>query len=122
MKKERYYYSTDLNVSSLEILTTNFGEIVATSDTFTELRKIPRITICGILDTENNTMSFGVARCASKDIFEKSIGRNYAKKRAEQKPYRVVSVKKNDRISDIFMDNAQKIEEEVLNMVYPITL
>lgn len=121
MKKERYYYSTDLSISSLEVVTTNSGEIIGTSDQVTPIRKIPRITVCGILDTDTNTMSFGVSRCASKDTFVKTVGRSYAKERAEQKPYKVVSVGK-DKISDVFMDNAQLIEQEVLAMVYPIKL
>lgn len=119
MKKARFYYSEELTINSVEVLLKN-ESIVAVGKNFKYVRNFPRITICGIYDDENNTMSFGVARCSSRDSFVKAKGRELSQNRAETKPYKIVKILPGQKVSDVFMANAVEIDEEVLQMVYPI--
>ena len=122
MKKVRYYYSDDLRLGKVEVVLNNFGNPVALSDLIGPIKFLPRNTICGIYDDEESTMTFGVARCASKDDFVKSVGREISLKRAETNPIRVVHIHPTQKVSDVFMEHALDIDLAVQAMKYPIKL
>ncbi len=112
MKKNRFYYGDDLSVADLEVVILN-EQLVAVGNT-KHRKKLPRVTICGIYDDEEQTMTFGVTKCSEKDIFIKSIGRELAIKRAEESPYRIVRIKPFQKVSEVFMMHATDIEQRVL--------
>lgn len=112
MKKSRFYYGDDLSIADLEVIILN-EKFVASGNT-KHRKKLPRVTICGIYDDEEQTMAFGVTKCSEKDIFVKSIGRNLALKRAEESPYRVVHIQPFQKVSDVFITHATNIEQYVL--------
>ena len=118
---EKYYYTPVITREYLEVLTIN-NEIVAVGGTKrNESIRLPRITVCGLYDTESGMIRIGVSRCASRDTFIKKEGKSIAKKRAEEKPYKEVFIGPN-RISESFLELAKMIEEEILAMTYPIKL
>lgn len=121
MKKERFYYGEELIISNLEVLVDREKNIIGTGG-ISGRRSFPRISICGIYDNEANTMSFGVARCSGNDTFVKAIGRNLSRKRAIEKPFRVVKIHPSQKISEVFMTHALNIESEVMMMEYPIKI
>jgi len=121
MKKERFYYGEQFKLANLEVLMTSQLQILG-SGSISNITNLPRISICGIWDTETNKMSFGVARCSYKDSFDKSIGRNISRKRANETPFKIIDVDPNDSISDQFLAAARDIETEVASMSYPIKL
>lgn len=112
MKKERFYYGDDLSIADQEVVILN-EQIVAFGN-IKYRKKLPRVTICGIYDDGEQTMTFGVTKCSEKDIFIKSIGRNLALKRAEESPYRVVRIQPFQKVSEVFMTHATDIEQRVL--------
>lgn len=120
MKKERFYFTQGVKLGNLEVLVNDNGDIVAAGG-LSFKSNIPRVTICGIYDDEANTMTYGVARCSHKDVFIKKKGRELAFDRALNKPYDIVRIGKK-KVSDVFMENARRIEEEVLSQMYPIKL
>lgn len=121
MLKERFYYSDDVRLETVEIIVNNNDEIVAIGDVI-KTSPLPKVTICGVWDTEEETMTFGVARCAAKDRFDKAVGRELARKRVSENPYRKVYIKPDQKVPDVFMDNCRAIEDDVLSSTYPITL
>jgi len=121
MKKERFYYGEQFKLADLEVLMTSQFQILG-SGSISNITNLPRISICGIWDTETNKMSFGVARCSHKDSFDKSTGRNISRKRATETPFKIINVDPNDSISDQFLAAARDIETEVASMSYPIKL
>ena len=122
MKHERFYYSDDLTISNLEVLTTSDCNIIA-SGNLVPKKKFPRLTICGIYDENAHELSFGVARCSSNDGFVKATGRKLAHDRALATPYKKVKVNHLIRkVHDVFIDECLLIEEEVWNMDFPIKL
>lgn len=111
MKKARFYYSEPWYKAEVVF-------VPATGDAaFTNKKPspLPRITICGVLDTETNVLSFGAAVCSSKDRFEKKVGRELAEKRALKCPLQQVAVTK-DSISEIFITTAHAIEDRINKM------
>ena len=76
--KERFYYGENLSRSNLEVLVDDKDNIVATGR-LTERLAFPRISICGVYDYDNHTLSFGVARCSHNDTFVKNVGRELSK-------------------------------------------
>lgn len=122
MKKEHFYYGEELRLSQQSVLTNSQGGIIGYTDFITLGPKLPRVTICGIFNDETQNITFGVARCDCKDNFVKSIGRKLAFERAKNSPYRTVFVHSLTELSKVFMANAYDIENEVLQMSYPIKL
>lgn len=120
MKKERFYFTQGIKLGNLEVLVNDNGDIVAAGN-LSFKSNIPRVTICGIYDDEANTMTYGVARCSHKDVFVKKKGRELSFDRAINKPYDIVRIGKKS-VSDVFIENARRIEEEVLSQMYPIKL
>lgn len=111
MKKSRFYYGPELYKAEV-LYAPAINQVVLTNKKTTPL---PRITICGVLDTETNVLSFGAAVCSSKDRFERKKGRELSEQRALTCPLQKVSVTK-DSISEIFMATAIAIEDRINNM------
>ena len=110
MKKSRFYYSTP-EFKAQVLLTQENGENVI-YPLPGKLESLPRITICGLLDTETNILSFGAAVCSANDQFEKRIGRELSEKRALEKPLLKVSVTKAN-ISKMFMESAIFLQNQI---------
>jgi hypothetical protein len=113
MKKEKYYYGEDLRKVYMGVVVDSHNNIIQVNEKF-GLITLPRVTICGIYDNEEQTLSFGVAKCAEGDEFNKKLGQRITYARALNKPYRVVQIKPEDKISKLFITNAKDIEQEVL--------
>lgn len=77
---------------------------------------LPRYTVCSILNPETRELSFGVARCSTKDRFSRKIGRDLSYKRAVSKPITTIKVPEELRISDVTIDISfqlvNRIEQE----------
>ena len=54
MSKVKYYFSNDFKVANMEVLLGTNNTVIATSGIISKPRRIPRITICGILDSTTN--------------------------------------------------------------------
>ncbi len=117
MKKEKYYYSEALYKAKMDVIV-NCHRYVLNEEDITEFKPLPRITICGIYDDKERTMTYGVAKCSSKDIFKKKIGQRISYNRAFIRPYRIVNIKPEDKISEVFIKNARDIEYEILGKNY----
>lgn len=113
MKKERFYYGEDITLANLEVVLSRDRNIVATGR-LSNQGKFPRVSICGIYNDEEHTMTYGVALCSSKDVFKKDMGRELSRKRAQEKPYCVINTRGYKSVSEAFIENARKIEQEVL--------
>lgn len=122
MKTERFYYSAPLKVCNQEVIVAYDKHIVAEGDIKGKSVNIPRITICGLIDTDAHIISFGVARCSPKDIFTREEGRNISRNRALTNPYKVIVYSDSDNIIDTFIEISTQIEYEILQMGYPIKL
>lgn len=114
MKKEKYYYSKPAKRGCVDVVLDSQNNILEIGKQFWCIQPIPRITICGIYDNEQNTMSYGVAKCNKYDEFNKKLGQEISYARAMMKPYKVVEIHPEDKISELFIKHARIIEEEVL--------
>lgn len=108
MKKVRYYYSDPVFTVQAHINITKDGYRL--KKFIGKVKHDSRVTICGILNESTNTLSFGMARCSSKDVFKKSIGRKLAYDRALNEPLVQVKVTK-ETISSTFIDTARMLEK-----------
>lgn len=115
MKKSKFYYSRPAYEVKVIATTNDEGEIVCYPIKNQKVRERSRITICGVLDTDTNTLSFGAAVCSNKDRFVKSIGRQLSETRALNAPIVKVMCNKNN-ISDVFRANAFYIEGQISYM------
>ena len=122
MNNVRYYYGKNFKLANLEVILGNNNNIIAAGKVTGKIKPITRVTICGIFNPDDNTISFGVSRCSTKDVFVKSTGKELSYARAKDTPYKVIKVRGGDKISDRFIDSCLEIEEEVLAMVYPISI
>ena len=113
MKKEKYYYSRPLYKANATVIV-NARNQVENVNCISNYKPFPRLTICGIYDNEEHTMTYGIALCSERDTFRRKIGQKISYKRAFIKPYRVVNIKPEDKISDLFIRNARNIESEIL--------
>lgn len=120
MKKPRYYYSlplvkTDVIAVESDFLINNCifnpESIIGVNKS---LKPMPRVTICSILDTDEETLSFGAAYCSSKDRFVKEIGRQLSYERALNNPMRVVSVK-DQNVNQVRIQNCNELETLIFN-------
>ena len=120
MNNIRYYFGSDLKIANMEVLLGTNDTVIAMGS-LNRIKRIPRVTICGIFDPDKKTLTFGATRCSAKDAFVRSIGRNLAYKRAIAEPYKVVSVSDNEKISDVFINTCLYIENEIMAMTSPIS-
>lgn len=114
MKKEKYYYSKPAKKGCVDVILDSQNNIIEFGKKFWAVQYIPRVTICGIYDNEEHTMSYGIAKCCKYDEFNKKLGQEISYARALRKPYKVIKIKPEDKISTLFIENARLIEEEVL--------
>ena len=105
----------------MDVIVDNKGTIVA-SRAITRKSRAPRVTICSIWDTDTKKMSFGVAYCSYKDIFQKKLGRKIALNRATTKPYKVIDVPDGISVNDLSCETSRAIESEILQQMPPIKL
>lgn len=111
MKIVKYFYGTPTYVQSANVLTDEHGRpITYTWDVNIPRKTLPRITVCGVYDSETNKLSIGVSRCSPKDLFSKEIGRKLAQERAETKPVCVVDILPGEVISHVFFALAKIME------------
>lgn len=118
MKKEKYYYSKGYRKALIDVIVDETDHIVHHGAKY-GVFSLPRVTICGIYDDEAHTMSYGVARCSSRDEFKREFGQRISYGRAVKRPYRVIQIQPTDKISEVFIANAKAIEEEVLGQQVP---
>ena len=114
MLKPRYYYSDTRYEGMSKCLFDDNGYLIDFKDPLSVQRKT-KLTICGIWDTEKNTMSFGYAKCSPNDQFVKKIGRELAYNRALEKPIVIVYISENEYVSDVFINNALTLEDKIMN-------
>lgn len=82
------------------------------------LKQEPRISICGVLDTETNILKIGCARCSPKDQFIKKIGRKLAYDRALSNPMVTLTLTDGEVMSHVFFQEARHLEKRMLNANY----
>ena len=120
MLKERFYYGQEHTFVEILGVMNSVSERVGLIGNYRVVGKAPRVSICGVWDTETNTMSFGVARCSSRDTFNKKVGKELARERATKSPYKIVKFTGSPR--NVFESTVRDIEDEVFDMNYPIKL
>ena len=113
MLKPKYYYSEPYYKALAHVIVDNHGGVIDFLDAYCKEAK-PRVTICGIWDTEKNTMSYGYAVCSPEDQFEKKVGRKLAYDRAISKPCVTIYVSDNDSVSKIFINGAMDLETKIM--------
>ena len=121
MNNVKFYFSKDFKLANMEVFLGTNNNILAVGNIVSKPRRVPRITICSIFDPDKKTLTFGVSRCSSKDIFVKSVGRKLAFERALASPYKIIHVSNNEKVSDLCINTCVEIEEEVMKMTYPIS-
>lgn len=99
MEKVRYYYSVPTYTVNVEVVDDHRGgfdvsKIISMCES--TVKRVPRITVCSILNTETNVMSFGIARCNPSDNFCRRIGREVAYKNAKHCPVHVDTAPNKD--------------------------
>lgn len=109
MIKEKYFHSDSLCIKEIRVITDSNGNILYHEDDDQKfIRYVPRYTVCSLWDTENNTLSFGVAVCSSKDTFVKKKGNEIAYNYALTKPYKVInnvdSIEKVKRVTAFLLN------------------
>ena len=134
MKHIKYFHGSDTSMFDVKILATKLsilpdrfknqdasqGNVQFISLENNNLRRAPRVTICGIYDDEQNTLNFGVARCSEKDRFIKRIGRELSTERALHNP--IMIMKCNDKIffGNIFIEVAKELSYKYMTETCPI--
>lgn len=113
MLKPKYYYSEPFYKALAHVVVDNHGEVIDFLDAYYK-EAVPRITICGIWDTEKNTMSYGYAVCSPKDQFEKKIGRKLAYDRALNKPQVIIYIPEDKAGPDVFLNGAMDLESKIM--------
>ena len=121
MNNVKFYFSKDFKLANMEVFLGTNNNILAVGNIVSKPRRVLRITICSIFDPDKKTLTFGVSRCSSKDIFVKSVGRKLAFERALASPYKIIHVSNNEKVSDLCINTCVEIEEEVMKMTYPIS-
>lgn len=115
MKKVKYYYSNVVHVRLFPVFTDAEGQPVFMSDSKPiKSKALPRITVSAVLDTETDTINFGVAVCSPKDLFKKSIGRELSYKRAVESPECTVKIVKKNRVREISKRYATQLINQYL--------
>lgn len=122
MKEVKYYYSKPVHVRTLPVITDDNGEVIYIMDKVSvKSKKVPRVTVASVYDTDTNRMTFGVAVCSPKDVFEKKIGREIALKRAEESTNAVI-VTKRRKIRETSRTHANELIANALSRYVHIDL
>jgi hypothetical protein len=92
MKTVKYYYSKAIHVRYVPCITDDQGDVVFLLErNVAPAKKLPRVTVASVYNSDDNSMTFGVAICSPKDTFKKSEGRKLAYERALNSPKCTVS-------------------------------
>ena len=110
MKVIKYFYTEPLFMVKESTIVNRYGDEYYRQITKDVLTEFPRLTVCGIFDSETMKMNIGIAKCSSEDKFVKKIGREIAQDKAENNPTIILSISPEESIHDIFMDHAIMIE------------
>lgn len=110
--RAKFVYSAPITKSSKIVYTDANGTVKAINkDVKSKSTHMPRYTVCSILNDETRTLTFGLARCSSKDAFSKKIGRDLSYERAIKNPVCEIKVPDNLKISDVTVDIAYRLME-----------
>ena len=111
MKIVKYFYGKSTFIQNVNIEVDEHG--LPTCGCYIPVLKkpLPRITICGVYDSETNKLTVGVAKCCPNDLFVKKVGRELALKRAETNPVCTISIMPGEIISHVFFDIARTLEK-----------
>lgn len=106
----KYIYSQPVYKVMANVYVNANGDIIGvTKCTDSKSVSLPRYTVCSILDNETRTLYFGLARCSSKDRFDKKIGRQLSTERAINSPVAIIKVPDGAKISEVTFSVAQDI-------------
>ena len=111
MKIVKYYYAKPLFLQNANVLVDENNNPIQIRETRETRKSLPRLTICGIYDTETNILKIGVSRCSPKDLFVKEIGRKLAEERAETNPIHTTVVLPGEVLSHVFFSLAKTLEK-----------
>lgn len=115
MKVVKYYYSKCHYLAYCPVITDANGEpLFIASNKSAKTKRLPRVTVASVYDTDTNTMTFGVAVCSPKDIFNKRTGRQIAFNRATLNAETTIVGINRRRIREVSKDNANKLIEKHL--------
>jgi len=121
MKSIRYFYGTEYKVAMVPVLLDANNEVItAIGDPTGKKKSVPRVTICSIYDSEKKTLSFGVSRCSTKDVFNKEVGKKLALARAENNPIDVMYIENKAQLGKICTQRCLELEDEACDWTYPI--
>lgn len=110
MKKSRFYHTAPrAKVESIVNLLTN--NVTLTNNI---IKYYPRYTICGSYDYDSQILSFGIACCSGKDLFNKKIGRQISEGRALKNPFYICNVSK-ENLSKVFIETVKTLEYKLNN-------
>lgn len=117
MNKTKYYYSEAVHLRLLPVYTDAEGNPLFIDETRKPVIKtVPRVTVASVLEPETNVLSFGVAVCSDKDMFNKEIGRGLALDRAMNKPCLKLTVTRKDKISKVSKKYADQLIDQYLHV------
>lgn len=116
MKKVKFYYSEAVHIRTIPVVTDAEGNPIYIPDTKPlKVKSLPRITVAAIWDTKTDIMTFGTAICSPKDLFNKSVGRSTALKRATEFPEVTVRLTKKNKIREVSKRYANQLISQHLN-------
>lgn len=84
---------------------------------------LPRVTVCGIINKNDNTLSIGVARCSKNTAYVKKLGRKISQGRAAVKPIATIQLSDEQPISGQFVPIATELANNVSansKLVHPV--
>lgn len=111
MKIVKYFYGKPLFTEVMTSLTDEHGAYVEDICYVIKRKPQPRVTVCGIYDTDTKELKIGVSRCSHKDVFVKSVGKGLAYDRAETKPIVKLYVMNGETVSSVFFDQAKLLDK-----------
>ena len=121
MKSIRYFYGTEYKIATVPVLLDSNNEVITTiGNPVGKKKSTPRVTICSIYDSDKSTLSFGVSRCSTKDIFNKKLGRKLVLERAENNPIDVMHIENYSQLGKICTQRCLELEDEALDWSFPI--
>ena len=86
---------------------------------------VPRVTVCGVINKADNTLSIGAARCSKKTSYLKKLGRTISQGRANSKPIATIQLVDNQPISEQFVPVAKELANNISvnsKLVHPVVL
>lgn len=110
MKIVKYFYTNPTFVQNLNVVVDEHEQILTVRDKAPTRKALPRLTVCGVYDSETKLLKIGVAKCSPKDFFVKKVGRKLAEERAETNPINVTVVHDGEVISNVFFNLAKTLE------------